>query len=316
MRRHILGPRRSVALLTALVVLGAAACSDDDGSGGEAAGTTLTLSSEADVGEATLEDAASVVRARLADLEVAGNEVVVEDGTIVVDLGDADATIAEQAASLLERRGALYLRPALCQVPTDEQLEGMEGSPPPKGDDAVEGDPICAGATTGVVDPGFYAPTPSADNQPDVPVTLDFSAADERYRFGPAQVEVDGEVVELDSSLIAAARPEQDPNGKQQVALQLARGPEGAALDAHAASCSERDAACPTGRSGLILDETVFSMMGFQEPEFGDTAVIPGDFTEQEAAQLAAIVRSGALPVPFDVAVSGAPSPDPSTDSE
>lgn len=54
-------------------------------------------------------------------------------------------------------------------------------------------------------------------------------------------------------------------------------------------------------RFAIILDDEVLSAPIFNEPILGGQAQISGNFTEEEAAQLAAMLQSGALPVTFEL---------------
>jgi protein-export membrane protein SecD len=65
----------------------------------------------------------------------------------------------------------------------------------------------------------------------------------------------------------------------------------------------------------IVLDDEVISAPRIQEPITGGSGVISGDFTVQEANELALLLRSGALPAPLTVLQERTVGPDLGADS-
>lgn len=65
----------------------------------------------------------------------------------------------------------------------------------------------------------------------------------------------------------------------------------------------------PRGLIAIVLDDVLVSNPIVNAPQFGGYGVITGNFREQEAADLAAVLRSGALPVPLGGVRDGVPVP-------
>jgi preprotein translocase subunit SecD len=80
--------------------------------------------------------------------------------------------------------------------------------------------------------------------------------------------------------------------------------------------CFSRDATCPTAQVAIVLDGEVISAPVVQEAVFtGGEVQITGDFTEQEARDLAKILEFGAVPVKFEVSQVQTVSPTLGSDS-
>jgi preprotein translocase subunit SecD len=86
--------------------------------------------------------------------------------------------------------------------------------------------------------------------------------------------------------------------------------------NALATRCFNRDETCPTGQIAIALDGVVISAPVVQQAVFtGGTVQITGNFTEQEARDLAKILEFGAVPVKFGVATVQTVSPTLGKDS-
>ena len=120
-----------------------------------------------------------------------------------------------------------------------------------------------------------------------------------RLRLGPAA---------LGGGVVGDARAELDPQvqTRWQVAIEFrdAGGRQWAELTGKAACQQPGD---PRRRVAIVLDRQVISSPQV-EPSIrcgqsisGGTTVITGDFTDQEARDLALLIRAGALPVPVEV---------------
>ena len=136
--------------------------------------------------------------------------------------------------------------------------------------------------------------TPAGGDQKDAEVQL----ADRDgfvYQLGPTQLT--GTAVET-----ATAGIGQD--GLWTVNPVFKAGPEGIDLfNAIAAKCNAGDPICPSSQSGpgrlaIVLDSEVLSAPAINEANFSrDQIQISGDFTEEQAKNLAVALRFGSLPI-------------------
>jgi preprotein translocase subunit SecD len=144
--------------------------------------------------------------------------------------------------------------------------------------------------------------TPPDEVEADAEVILEGEPDEEgavtRYRLGPTAVR--GEAV----SDAVATTPGLNT---WIVELQLDGGADGIdAWNAIAEECFFQAEACPTRQIGIELDGTVISAPAVQpdqaafSPFEADQIQISGDFTEQEAKDLALVLRFGALPVELE----------------
>jgi preprotein translocase subunit SecD len=190
------------------------------------------------------------------------------------------------------------------QPDEEEEGPGEQEEDPAPAEPPVAGaaDPICTGLQTGELTLEDLALTRPAQNTTDQPVTLENADTGERFRFGPAQALLgSGATLDLTGELLSGARAQLDPAGQWTIVIDLRGGQAGEAFNVLAASCFGGDPQiCPDGRSGILLDEEVITVLGFQEPQFRGEAVISGSFTEGEAKDLALVLRYGALPVALE----------------
>ena len=128
------------------------------------------------------------------------------------------------------------------------------------------------------------------------------------YQVGPA--EATGDVFENDAAADISS-------GQWAVVVSLRGGADGEDVwNALTTKCFNRVATCPTGQIAIVLDGEVISAPVVQEPVFtGGTVQISGDFTEDEARDLAKILEFGAVPVEFEVASVQTVSPTLGSDS-
>ena len=68
-------------------------------------------------------------------------------------------------------------------------------------------------------------------------------------------------------------------------------------------------------RLAIILDKNVISSPSIREPITGGNGIISGNFTFQEATDLALLLRSGALPTPIEIVEERTVGPDLGEDS-
>ena len=70
--------------------------------------------------------------------------------------------------------------------------------------------------------------------------------------------------------------------------------------NAIAASCFNGDATCPSHRLAIELDGEVVSAPSVNQPSFNGSVQITGSFSENEAKNLARVLKSGSLPVKME----------------
>ena len=101
------------------------------------------------------------------------------------------------------------------------------------------------------------------------------------------------------------------------VVVQLRGGAAGEDIwNALTSRCYSRDNTCPTAQIAIVLDGEVISAPVVQEPVFsGGEVQITGDFTEQDARDLAKVLEFGAVPVKFEVSQVQTVSPTLGSDS-
>ena len=138
--------------------------------------------------------------------------------------------------------------------------------------------------------------TEPEDDVADAEVVLpgeDRAFGDARYRLGPTAL--------TGSGLTGADALYDSQRIMWLVSVDLESGPEGTEpFNELAGICFSRQSQCPTGQLGIVLDGTVISAPTFQSPEFDDSVQITGDFTQEEAQDLALVLRFGALPVELE----------------
>lgn len=240
-------------------------------------GVSVVLQPVEDATPEQLNQAIDIMRRRVDALGVAEPEVTLQGETIIVALPGVDDP--QRALDLVGQTAALRFRPVL-------EVEGIDQN---TGQEVVIED----------------EPTPPDDVEADQEVVLDGEPLEDgttvRYRLGPTAVL--GEAV---SGADAIVRGIND----WTVSLDLRGGADGLdAWNALAEECFFEAATCPTRLIGIELDGTVISAPSVLP---GQAAFTPWDgpvsisgssldpFTEQEAKDLALVLRFGALPVELE----------------
>jgi preprotein translocase subunit SecD len=262
----------TVAVGMALTML-VAACSsgDDEVRTAESApddGIEAVFRYEGELEPAELEEAVTILRHRLDALALTDVAIDSEEpGVVRIRVGrGAGARDLPEAFELVGRSAELRFRPVL----------------------QVFGPAVPLGAGLVITDP--------ADDLADTEVILEELDGDEvvgRYSLGPT---------ELTGSIIESADAQLSPVGEWTVALVLEAGAGIDGFNALAATCAPPTAPCPTGQVAIVLDSVVMSAPTVQEPSFErDSIQISGTFSEQEAKDLALVLRYGSLPVALDL---------------
>lgn len=218
---------------------------------------------------AVLDQAIEVIRNRVDALGVAEPTINRQGDAIVVELpGVKDQ---QRALDVVGQTAELRFRPVQEVIPPG----GAPGAPP----------------TTAPV-----VPTPRAEDKPDSEVVLAGEASGggppTLYRLGPAGA-LGRDIAGAEASF-----------RQVQWAVDLQFTDEGiVGFNKLAASCFNGEPTCPQARVAIVLDGTVVSAPSIQTAEFEpDQVQISGDFDENEAKELALVLRFGALPVQLEQA--------------
>lgn len=254
---------------------------------------------EEDVETDQVDQAIEVIRSRVDALGVAEPEITRRGSDVVIQLpGVRDA---DRALDLVGQTAELRFRPVLAELPYDAESAGLLadlGESLTTTTTVPEGPATTApGATTApeetttttLAEPEPVPPedviTGREDDVPEVQVILPDPDDELLYLLEPAQVF--GSAVETaDASL--------DPQtfGNWQVNV---------VFTSDGSAAFNQMAAANVGRQvAIVLDGLVYSAPVINESSFAGSAVITGDFSEQEAKDLATVLRFGALPVSFE----------------
>ena len=281
-------------------------------------GASVVLQPDRDVANDVLEQSIEIIRSRVDALGVAEPDISRLGDTIVVQLpGVKDQ---DRALDIVGQTAELRFRPVLAELPpaggpdesttttTTETAEG-ESTGTTAAEGSAEGDTTDGTDTTdttaaGEGDAAAESPddtvpegtTPREEDLPESNVVLpeldDEGNVILRYQLGPALLT--GRAVGD-----ANARAPQGLGGDWQVDIEFTGDGSGEFNEA-AALCFDRGPLCPTQRLAIVLDGVVKSAPTIQERQFSGQAQITGNFSEQEAKDLALVLRFGSLPVELE----------------
>lgn len=281
-------------------------------------GVSVTLQPVGEYEANALDVAVEIIRQRVDSLGVAEPEIIRQGGTVVVNLpGVKDQ---QSALDLVGRTGELTLRPVLQMGTTSTTTSTVAGAPTTStaeqttttAADVATGPGSARRAATTTITPTTIAPTDTtAPQQTELPEGQDILTDKDGsfvYLVGP--IAATGEVFENDASA-------EIQNGSWVVVVTLRSGAVGEdQWNAVASQCFNKAETCPSQQLAIVLDGEVISAPVVQEPTFtGGSVQISGDFTEDEARQLAKILEFGAVPVKFDAPTAQAVSATLGTDS-
>ncbi len=183
----------------------------------------------------------------------------------------------------------------------DEETTTTTGADDEAGDDDGEG--TIAPAEQGTLDPAELAVieacggdvTEPEQDVADQPVLLTDETGN-RVCLGPTL---------LTGDALETAGVDIDPTGQWTVNPVFRSGPDGIdAFNEAAGRCyiqTPDPVVCPSGRLAIVLDHVVVSSPTINAPAFGrDQIVISGSFEEEEAKDLASVLRFGALPLELE----------------
>ncbi|MDP4835306.1 MAG: protein translocase subunit SecD [Ilumatobacteraceae bacterium] len=326
-------------LLVAVVSVGFTVASGDAPSLGLdlQGGASITLQPEGEYDAVALEVAVEIIRSRVDAIGVAEPEIIRQGDTVVVNLpGVKDQ---QRALDIVGRTGDLHLRPVLQSgsfdptagevetTPTTETSLPTETSVPTEGgpgesrggrvmvdttiptDTTVATDTTIATETTIAAAPAD-ATSADAEAQSELPPGSEVLLGRDGFAYLVGPIAATGLVFENNAQATIQG-------ANWSVVVQLRGGTAGADVwNALTSRCFSRDATCPTAQIAIVLDGEVISAPVVQEAVFsGGEVQITGDFTEQDARDLARVLEFGAVPVKFAVSQVQTVSPTLGSDS-
>ena len=326
-------------LLVAVVSVGLTVASGDTPSLGLdlQGGASITLQPEGEYDAVALEVAVEIIRSRVDAIGVAEPEIIRQGDTVVVNLpGVKDQ---QRALDIVGRTGNLQLRPVLQSgsvdptagevetTPTTETSLPTETSVPTEGgpgesrggrvmvdttiptDTTVATDTTISTETTVAATPADATPVDAAA-QSELPPGSEVLLGRDGFAYLVGPVAATGLVFENNAQANIQG-------ANWSVVVQLRGGAEGADVwNALTSRCFSRDTTCPTAQIAIVLDGEVISAPVVQEAVFsGGEVQITGDFTEQDARDLARVLEFGAVPVKFAVSQVQTVSPTLGSDS-
>ena len=316
-------------------------------------GASVTLQPESGYDAAALDVAVEIIRARVDSIGVAEPEIIRQGDTVVVNLpGVRDQ---QRALDIVGRTGDLQLRPVLQSGTVDPNATGATGEStdttlptettvatqstvPSETSVPEEGGPGESRGARPMTDttvpsettvaPAAVAPATETTVPTDttVPAEENVEPISATTATPPEGSEVllgkDGAAYLVGPVAATGLVFENNATATIQgsswsVVVQLRGGAEGEDVwNALTTRCFGRDATCPTAQIAIVLDGEVISAPVVQEAVFtGGEVQITGDFTEQEARDLAKILEFGAVPVKFNVSQVQTVSPTLGNDS-
>ena len=347
--------RRLLASLIGIVLVAAVALGVTVGTGNQPSlgldlqgGASVTLQPEGDYDAVALDVAVEIIRSRVDSIGVAEPEIIRQGDTVVVNLpGVKDQ---QRALDIVGRTGDLQLRPVLQSgaFDTSESSEVPESTETTIPSDATLPDEGGPGESRGAR-PMVDTTVPTTDTT--VPTTDTTVAVTDTSVAATDDAPTDAEPIDAtpeDGSTVDSQLPEGSEvllgrdgfaylvgpvaatglvfennasaniqGSSWSVVVQLRGGAEGENIwNALTSRCFSRDATCPTAQIAIVLDGEVISAPVVQEAIFtGGEVQITGDFTEQDARDLAKILEFGAVPVKFEVSQVQTVSPTLGSDS-
>lgn len=212
---------------------------------------------------------------------------------------DADEGSADEGALRLApgENAAGFQQPQQDETQPPDETQAPDETRPP-----TEEQPVEPGAEGGEPAEGGQPPaeqpvptelTPPEEDDADATVVLEDQDGEFVYTLGPTLAT---------GRVVVTANASIDQFGVWEVPLVMRSGEQGIdRFNSAAAQCNPPSQVCPTGQLAIVLDSVVQSAPTIQAPAFArDQIVISGDFSEDEAKDLALVLRYGALPVELE----------------
>jgi preprotein translocase subunit SecD len=289
-------------------------------------GISVTQQPVGEFDPATLDLAVERIRDRVDSLGVAEPEIIRQGDAIVVNLPGVKNQ--QEAIDLVQVTGQVYLRPV--QGCVGEGVETTDSTVPSgAGTTGTTTGGSTAGTTDTTAAPGpsrRVSSTPTTDAAPDTTSATDSSVAATDTTIAAVPIDAPitttpvvsdpttqqllplrgggeclvgpaggtGEVFENNASA-------QIIDGGWGITVGLRNGPDGEDIwNALARECFNGTDTCPSRRLAIELDGEIISAPSVDEPEFNTEVRITGDFSEDEARDLANVLKSGSLGVSME----------------
>jgi preprotein translocase subunit SecD len=266
-------------------------------------GVSVVLQPAQDVPSDTIDQSIAIIRNRVDALGVAEPDIIRQGDSVVVSLPGVKEQ--KRALEIVGQTAELRFRPVQQVLPPrleDDAAEATTTTAPPAEPTTTV---AAAGATTTA--PGATTTTTTSTTTTTIPPS---SRAKCEISLEDREADVADQPVELpecDDDGREVARYQLGPTAMTGKALRTARatfnnqwlvdveftGEGGRQFDQLAASIVNQQLA-------IVLDSEVISAPVIQQAQFNGEAQITGNFSEQEARDLALVLRFGALPVQLE----------------
>ena len=295
-------------------------------------GISVTQQPVGEFDPATLDLAVERIRDRIDSLGVAEPEIIRQGDAIVVNLPGVKNQ--QEAIDLVQVTGQVYLRPV--QGCVDEGVQTTDSSVPSSTD--ATGATTGGSVTADTAAPGpsrRVSSTPTTEAGTDTTVATDSPDTTAATDTSVASTDTTIAVAPVDAPLTTAVA-QSDPTTQQLLPLRgggqclvgpaggtgevfdndasaqiisggwgitvgLRNGAEGEDVwNALARECYNGGDSCPSRRLAIELDGEIISAPSVNVPEFNTDVQITGDFSEDEARDLANVLRSGSLGVSME----------------
>lgn len=229
-------------------------------------GASVVLKPKNKVPSAVLDQAIEIIRSRVDALGVAEPDISRQGVNIIVQLPGVKNK--DRALQLVGQTAQLFFRKVIADVPpetTPTTVTTLPGSPP----------------TSAAPDPNATTPPEKDDPKSEV-ILPDSKNKSRRYKLAPADV--------TGKALSSASATVQQNTGEWIVQFKL--------TDSGTKQWNDMATAVGKGnRIAIDLDGQVKSAPVLNETNFNGSGQITGSFSEQEAKDLALVLRYGSLPV-------------------
>jgi preprotein translocase subunit SecD len=243
-------------------------------------GTSVVLEPKRRTSEGVLNQSIEIIRNRVDALGVAEPDISRLGDNIIVQLPGVED--ADRALQIVGQTAELRFRPVIEPLPPEGVTPTTTTTTTAPGTD-----PATTTTTSTTAPPVDVPTTPREEDLADREVVLpemEDGRVTTRYRLAPATV--------TGRALKSARAAYDTQSGQWRVDFSLTSD-GGKLFDEMAAATVGRQVA-------IVLDGVVQSAPVIQEPQFGGSGVISGDFSEREAKDLALVLRYGALPVELE----------------
>ncbi len=254
-------------------------------------GVSVVLAPKEPVADDIIDQSVEIIRNRVDALGVAEPDISRQGEAIVVQLpGVKDQ---QRAIDIVGDTAELRFRPVLAVLPppgattTTTAAPTTTTAPDTTTTEPPPGETTTTSSSTTTTVPGT---TSREDDDPEAEVVLpeldDEGDPVALYRLGPTR---------LTGSALEDAKASFDPNTNAWAVDFTMTGKGAPQFDELAAELVALPP--PNNQLGIVLDGAVVSAPTIQTGNFGGQGQITGDFTEQEAKDLALVLRFGALPI-------------------